>query len=142
MTIGLFLEVLETKLDIVRKVSGIALPVRCYLVNGNSVGSCTYPSLCKLLQDLLPEFRPETCSPTLTPFGIDCRCPFNIPTQDLKLVNELLNIPDASQTAASFLATGDFNITVIARDTDNLSAPQPYGCGNIGFTVKQAKPGR
>jgi hypothetical protein len=34
---------LKTTLTIVRTVSGIALPIRCYLAAGIEVGSCTYP---------------------------------------------------------------------------------------------------
>ena len=53
-----------------------------------------------------------------------------------------MNIPDISKTAANFLASGDFNVTITARDLDNGAVPQPYGCGKIAFTVKAAKPGR
>ena len=134
-----FAETMETSLNIIRTVSGITLPIKCYLVAGKPVGSCTYASLCELLQDLLDEFQPATCPAGLAQFGIDCRCPFNIKPQRLNIDRELLNIPDASKTAASFLASGNFNITVIAKDTDNPGAAQPYGCVNLLLTIKQKK---
>jgi len=33
---------LNAKINIVRTVSGIALPIRCYIASGVYVGSCTY----------------------------------------------------------------------------------------------------
>ena len=33
---------LNTKINIIRTVSGISLPVRCYVAAGVDVGSCTY----------------------------------------------------------------------------------------------------
>ena len=33
---------LNTKINIIRTVSGIALPIRCYIAGGVYVGSCTY----------------------------------------------------------------------------------------------------
>jgi hypothetical protein len=87
----------------------------------------------------LDEFQPATCPAGLAQFGIDCRCPFDIKIQKLNIVRELLNIPDASKTAASFLASGNFNITVVAKDTNNAGAAQPYACVNLLLTVKQKK---
>ena len=91
---------------------------------------------------MLDTFNPTDCSPTLQALGIDCRCPFNIPPKLLNIVKEEMNIPDISKTSANFLASGDFNVTITARDLDNGAVVQPYGCGKIAFTVKAAKPGR
>ena len=132
------IEVLRVALNIIRSVSGIALPVKCYIVNGQNVGSCTYPDLCAFLQSLFDEFKPETCPPALAEYGIDCKCPFNIRSQQLNIVGHTLEIPDASKTAASFLASGNFDITINATETDP-SAPKPYGCGKISLTIKQKK---
>lgn len=89
---------------------------------------------------MLETFNPVDCTPTLQALGIDCRCPFNLPPKLLNIVNEEVNIPDISKTAASFLVSGDFNVTITARDLDNPGAAQPYGCGKIAFTVKPGKP--
>jgi hypothetical protein len=75
----------------------------------------------------------------LAQYGIDCKCPFDIKPQQLNIIDHPLDIPDASQTAATFLASGNFNITVSVRDLDNPSAPQPYGCGVSLVTIKQKK---
>ena len=34
---------LKTTINIIRTVSGIALPIRCYIASGIEVRSCTYP---------------------------------------------------------------------------------------------------
>ncbi|CAF1180594.1 unnamed protein product [Didymodactylos carnosus] len=59
--------VLRTKLDIMRTVSGIPLPVRCYIVDGKEVGSCTYPDLCALIKELSDTFTLESCAEELKP---------------------------------------------------------------------------
>ena len=121
-----------------RSVSGIQLPVKCYVLNGQNVGSCMYSDLCSFLQDILAEFQPDNCPPALAQYGIDCTCPFNIETQRLNIIDEPLDLPDASQTAASFMASGNFDITIKAYEDDS-SAPAPYGCGIVKVTVKQKK---
>ena len=88
---------------------------------------------------MLDEFQPATCPAGVAQFGIDCRCPFNLKPQRLNIVRELFSIPDASKSAASFLASGNFNITVVAKDTDQPGAAQPFACVNLLFTVKQKK---
>ncbi len=125
-------------LNIIRTVSGITLPVRCYIVNGQNVGSCTYPDLCKFLQDTVTEFKPDICPPSFLDYGIDCKCPFDIKPQRIEIQRHPLDLPDATQTAATFLASGNFNITVIVTELDPL-APKPYGCSINLVTVKQKK---
>ncbi len=129
---------MRVSLNIIRTVSGITLPVRCYIVNGVNVGSCTYPDLCEFLQSILTEFGPDNCPAPLVQVGIDCTCPFKLPPQRIDVVDLPLNLPDATQTAATFLASGNFNLTVLVNEVD-ASAPVPYGCGNALFTVKQRK---
>ncbi|CAF1380425.1 unnamed protein product [Didymodactylos carnosus] len=129
--------VLRTKLDIMRTVSGIALPVRCYIVDGKEVGSCTYPDLCALIKELSDTFTLESCAEELKPLGIDCTCPFNIPAQALFIEGTAFQVPDASQSAAKFLASGDFDVTVEAHLNNVL-----YGCGELHFSVQSPKPGK
>ena len=38
---------LPATIDIIRTVAGLALPVRCTIVQGFSVGSCSYNDVCK-----------------------------------------------------------------------------------------------
>ncbi|CAF3846366.1 unnamed protein product [Adineta steineri] len=130
--------ILYIDLNIIRTVSGIALPVRCYIVNGQNVGSCTYPDICAFIKDLVTDFHPDTCHPTLIQHGINCVCPFNIPIQRLLFRDHPLDLPDASQSAATFMASGNFDITVKATESAAANA-ELYGCGRIHFTVKQQK---
>ena len=126
---------LNTELKIVRSVGAIALPIRCYLAAGVYVGSCTYDDLCAIVQQLLPDnFRPDICPAELAPFGIDCTCPFKIKAGDLNVDDVVLNLIDASTSAFTFLASGDFDINIKIKD-----AIGEYSCVNIKFTVKPAK---
>ena len=129
------LETIRTVLKIVRTVSNIALPVRCYKVEGVEVGSCDYKDLCLVLKSLLPTFKPDTCPPPMAQYGIDCTCPFNIRTGQITIENEKLVLPDAQATIANFMATGDFSIQLDTYDTSG-----PYASLIIKFTVKAAKP--
>ena len=129
------LETIRTVLKIVRTVSNIALPVRCYKVDGVEVGSCDYKDLCLVLKSLLPTFRPETCPAPMAQYGIDCNCPFNIRSGQLKIENEKLVLPDAQATIANFMATGDFSIQL-----DTYDSAGAYASLTIRFTVKAAKP--
>ncbi|CAF2104507.1 unnamed protein product [Rotaria magnacalcarata] len=125
-------------LNIIRSVSGIKLPVRCYLVDGAYVGSCNYTDLCTFLKSIWDDFKPETCSPVLLDYGIDCTCPFNISPLTLDLNDLPLDLPDASQSAASFMASGNFDITVAVFEGIPLASPS-YGCAKVQLTVKQKK---
>ncbi|CAF0739801.1 unnamed protein product [Brachionus calyciflorus] len=125
---------LTTTLAITRTVSGLKLPIRCYLAAGIYVGSCTYDDLCKIIESLLPSFSPETCPPTVAQYGIDCNCPFQIKT-GLIDIEEHFDVPDATQTIASFLASGDFEIKIDTKDANGA-----FGCVNIKFAVKPFKP--
>lgn len=124
---------LATKLNIIRTVAGLALPIRCYLALGVYVGSCDYTDLCPLVATLLPDsFNPSVCPPALLDYGIDCTCPFKIRNGDI-FIDQVLSLPDAAATVASFLASGDFDITINTSD-----ALGGYGCVNIKFSVKSA----
>lgn len=103
-----------------------------YKAGGVSVGSCKYSDLCTIVETLLPgNFNPSVCPPELAPFGIDCTCPFNLKAGPLDISNQVLNLPDASQTIATFLASGDFDINIkLADSVGSIS------CVNIGFSVR------
>ncbi|CAF1131861.1 unnamed protein product [Adineta steineri] len=120
-------------LKIVRTVAGIALPIKCYKVDGVSVGSCDYEDLCLVLKSLLPSFKPETCPPSMLQYNINCNCPFNIPVGQLDIIKERLELPDAHASIANFMAVGTFSIQIDAFDSG------PYASIIIKFTVKAAK---
>lgn len=132
---------IKTELNIVRSVSGIALPIRCYLASGLYVGSCTYNDGCKdLLQDILNITAANgNCPPPLAAIGIDCSCPFNIPQNNNINLQFPSNIEDLSTSVASFLASGDFKIRLKA------TGPAPtneVGCLEFSISMKPASGGR
>jgi len=103
------------------------------------VGSCDYADLCTLVKTLLPEsFNPTQCLnyPTLADYGIDCNCPFNVKSGFVNIQDILLEIPDASQSIATFLASGDFDITAKVSDPKGDVANF-----QIQFSVKAASSG-
>lgn len=79
---------LKTSFNIVRKVSGVNLPIRCYIANGVYVGSCSYDDTCQDIKALLPFFKPETCPQFLAVFGIDCYCPLNVKAGNFEILNQ------------------------------------------------------
>ena len=98
------------------------------------MGSCSYADICKeFMQDILGK-NESNCRPELLEYGIDCRCPFNFPIQLYDGRFELLDIPDFSNTIISFLASGDFDVTV----NINNSANEHLGCYRLKFTVQKA----
>jgi len=125
------IKTIRTVLNIVRAVSGINLPIKCYKVSGVEVGSCDYKDLCLVLKTMLPSFNPTDCPKPMAHYGIDCNCPFNIPTGQLNIIRERLELPDAQGSIAAFMASGDFVIRLDTHDTVG-----PYASLTIKFTVK------
>ena len=86
--------------------------------------------MCAVVKSLLPDsFNPQACPPALAEYGIDCTCPFKIRSGDILIDNIDLDLPDASTSIATFLASGDFDVTIKTSDTAG-----PYGCVNIKFS--------
>jgi hypothetical protein len=97
----------------------IIFDLKSYLAAGIYVGSCDYADLCSLIKTLIPDsFNPTFCSqfPALLDIGIDCNCPFNVKSGFVNLQDIVLLIPDASQSIATFLASGDFDVTANVAD--------------------------
>lgn len=124
---------LKTSFNIVRKVSGVNLPIRCYTASGVYVGSCSYDDSCNDFKTLLNFVYTGKCPEFLSVFGIDCFCPLNVKAGTYELINEELNLPDFSSSIFNFLAAGDFDIKVTTSDSIGS-----YGCFTIKFTVKPA----
>ena len=78
-------------------------------------------------------FNPTVCPAGVKEYGIDCTCPFKLKAGMID-INQNLNLPDASKTVATFLASGDFEISFKAADSKG-----PYSCVNLKFTVKPNK---
>jgi hypothetical protein len=121
----------KTDMNIIRTVVGLALPVRCTIVQGLSVGSCSYKDACKNILNELAGLDASNCPVELAAYGIDCTCPFNIPTAVMDEVF-LASLEDLSTSPVSFLATGDFDVTIKAADARGEAL-----CLNVKFTMKK-----
>ncbi|CAF1263111.1 unnamed protein product [Adineta ricciae] len=106
--------VIKADLKIVRTVSGIKLPISCYIVEGEKVGSCSYPDLCALMKRLAP--MENGCPANLLEHNIDCECPVDITTKNIDIEIDV-TIPKAPE-AASWLSVGDFDVNIKATVDD------------------------
>ncbi|CAF2330924.1 unnamed protein product [Rotaria sp. Silwood2] len=121
--------VIKAKIDIKRKVGGIALPVSCYIVQGEQVGSCTYPDFCALLKRVF-KYEVHNCPAKLVQNGINCNCPISLARNDLDIEMDV-TLPSAPEYA-SWLSVGDFDIKLQA------SVGQIEACYDMKFAVKPA----
>ena len=89
------------------------------MIDGEYFGSCDYPDLCRVLQFYFSDSFDETCSHLewLTGNQNACNCPFNIDAGVVYLSGIQFEIPDFSTTIFSFLANGDFDVTLNASDS-------------------------
>ena len=119
---------LPNQVEYVRTIAGLALPVRCTIVQGFSMGSCSYSDFCKdIIQDQC-KISPSNCPPEFSNYGIDCTCPFNIPPQtvDVEFSLELPDlIPDFGVLfffgiSAATSANGDFDLKINLNNSQNL----------------------
>ena len=124
---------LPTSINIIRIVAGLALPVSCVIVQGFSVGSCSYNDVCKDVMQDIAGITTANCPAGLVDFGINCTCPFDIPAQSVDGKLEF-DIPDLSTTIASFLASGDFDITATVNNASN----QHVACLRFKLTIDKA----
>ena len=106
------------------------MPVRCTIVQGLSVGSCSYADLCKNVLNDIADINNTNCPPELADWGIDCNCPFNVPAQTVDGSLDV-DIGDLSVSIVSFLANGDFDIT--AKVNDNRG--QHVACFRFLLTI-------
>ena len=104
--------------------------MRCIIVQGLNIGSCTYTDLCKNVLNDIAGFDNTNCPPELKEWGIDCTCPLNVAA---RTVNGTLDfyIPDLSASIVSFFGNGDFDIT--AKVNDNRG--QHVACFRFLLTI-------
>lgn len=120
---------LRTDLNIIRTISGLALPVRCYLVEDTWMGSCTYYDFCNTFIGFLD---PNDCPQSFIDAGISCSCPLDIPEGSVDLFYNL-DVPDFSQNRLlSFISIGDFDVKLVLNDPVGY-----FGCINLKFTMKK-----
>ena len=99
----------KTDVKIVRTVSGLSLPISCYLTStfGN-FGSCVYPNFCLFLSFMstlfsLQSFDEANCPQEFLDYGFDCKCPFSLSAGEYNF-NSPIDIPDLSTTVVNWAA--------------------------------------
>ena len=119
----------KADIKLIRIISGLTLPVNCYLMDGTYVGSCVYNDLCAFTNFIF-NLNQNDCPEFLINNGFDCTCPFDLPNGDLN-INEIFQVPALATTAVTFLGSGDFDFTIKATmGTTNIL------CLNMKFATK------
>jgi hypothetical protein len=124
---------LPVTVDIIRKVAGLALPLRCTLVQGIYIGSCTQNDFCSNIFQFFWGYYPSNCPPELADLGIDCNCPFNIPVQNIE-GQFVMDVIDFMQTPYAIMAVGDFDLKYNINNASN----QHVACFRFLFTMSKA----
>jgi hypothetical protein len=125
----------------------MSLPVRCTIVQGVYVGSCTYNDFCREVVQDLCEVTPFNCPPEMAEYGFDCSCPFNVLPQtfdgaySFEIPDFSVNGIDSSPvcpffffTGHGFLANGDFDVKISVSDASN----HHVACYRFLFTMTKA----
>ena len=123
----------KADVKIIRIVSGLNLPIVCYLNNGNYVGSCVYNDVCQSMKQLffiIFGYRANECPQSLIDSAINCECPFYIPLS-LIYIDEDLDIEDLATSSISWMGVGDFNVDIKASRANTSII-----CLNIKFSRK------
>lgn len=107
-----------------------------YMFQGVYIGSCIYTDICLLISFLFPQFNPDECLPEVAQYGIDCTCPLGFSAGNF-VYNHQLSVPEFSTTIFSFMASGDYDLTLKAKD--NLG---PMFCTQFKFTMRPAPYGK
>jgi hypothetical protein len=123
---------LPVTVDIIRTVAGLALPVRCTLVQGFYFGSCTQNDFCSNIFQFFWGYYPSNCPAELADLGIDCNCPFNIPFQNIE-GQFVMDVIDFSTTLYAFMAVGDFELKYNINNASN----QHVACFRFFFTMSK-----
>lgn len=105
------------------------LPIRCYLTNGQWVGSCVYPDLCNSIM-YVTNLNKDNCPSNFIANGVDCQCPFNLPSGIIELRDVIQTYSPAFLTN-SWLLSGDYKIKIEASDSRGF-----FFCLSLGFTIK------
>ncbi len=116
--------------------------MRCTIIQGFSVGSCTYSDFCNDVGKNICGVTATNCPPEWAYYGIDCNCPFNIPAQSVDGLFEI-DVPDFNGNPpfcpfffvlASFVANGDYDVKINVSNASN----QHVACFRFLFTMQKA----
>ncbi|UJR17852.1 hypothetical protein I4U23_004751 [Adineta vaga] len=129
-------------LKIERTISGIKLPIKCYLLDGNQVGACQYRS--ETVCDYINYWNFNGSEsfiwliPMMKLLGLLVNCPGNnIPEQTIIIDKRSFVLPTMSIYYTSY-TNGLFNATVTVNELDAPS-DQPFFCGTFKYTMRQRK---
>ena len=109
-------------------MSGLDLPIKCFLVLGDKVGSCNYPDFCTSFLYIL-NINKDNCPQNFKDNGIDCTCPFILPSGIIEL-EEILESYSPAFLTNPWMVKGDYKIRVESRDSRGH-----FFCLNIAFTL-------
>lgn len=135
---------LRVQVDLIRKIQGLSLPIRCFLVTGEFgpqyVGSCTYEDTCNTMYNIFNWKGPAECSQFLLDAGIQCSCPFNFPKNFVNVEPTSFTVSDlAANPYFSPFIVGDLDINVKMTDGPTLANNKNYfGCLDIKIAFKKA----
>lgn len=124
---------IKSDFSIIKTVSGLRIPIRCYLASGVYVGSCVHTDYCQFLTRF-SNFTAENCPSFLVNNSMDCTCPFNLPARLID-INTAFDLPVFSNSLLNFflssLLSGQFdvNIKLTQENTSIL-------CLNFKFSIR------
>ena len=130
---------LKTSVKLMRTIAGLNLEVGCFLINGVYIGSCNYTDLCEFVRTLSTKSEVNFVFTSLfqTFFDFDNSnhpiCPIKAEVQETSFVNTI-NLPSVSNTALSFLMSGDYNLTVSILEENS---GRNVGCWWFVYTMKK-----
>lgn len=120
---------INSNLTILRTLGGLQLPIRCYLMNGQWVGSCVYPDLCNSIM-YVTNLDQSSCPANFVANGVNCECPFNLPAGQIEL-RDIIQTYSPVFLNNAWLLNGDYKIKIVANDSRGY-----LFCLNLGFTIK------
>ena len=129
-------------MNIVRTISGIKLPIKCYPYGGANVGSCRYSSdkACDHMNfwTLNATQSFVYMVPMMKIFSLVVKCPENtISEQYVDIDNYQFEIPFIPEHFP-FLLPGIVNTTIIVNSPNDRFG-QPFFCGKFKYVLKPRK---
>uniref|UniRef100_A0A671KXH9 GM2 ganglioside activator n=1 Tax=Sinocyclocheilus anshuiensis TaxID=1608454 RepID=A0A671KXH9_9TELE len=107
----------QVNVTLEREIAGVWLKIPCL----DEIGSCHYPNVCDLLDQLIPPG--QDCPEPLHTYGLPCHCPF-------KAVN--IVIPDVE--LPGWLTNGNYKVQGILGNSE-----KEMGCLKISFSLHSLK---
>jgi len=118
---------IKSDVSIVRTISGLRIPIRCYLMEGNYVGSCVYNDFCQILKDFCQyflNFTSENCLSFSANNSMDINTAFNVP--DL-----VFSTPWYLSWFRTLFQSGDFDVGIKLTQEDSSIL-----CLNFKYSMK------